>query len=47
MRKEVKTMKYNKPEVTVLGSAVNVIESQGKGNPRDVDSPFNQNHLCI
>jgi hypothetical protein len=35
-------MKYNKPEVTVLGSAVNVIESQGKGNPRNVDSPFNQ-----
>jgi hypothetical protein len=42
MRKEVNTMEYNKPEVAVLGSAVNAIESGEKGQPKDVDSPYLQ-----
>jgi hypothetical protein len=44
MRKEVKTMKYTKPEVTLLGLAVNVIESGEKGSMFQVDSPLNVTH---
>jgi hypothetical protein len=35
-------MKYNKPEITALGSAVNAIENHQKGTPLDVDLPDKQ-----
>jgi hypothetical protein len=47
LRKEDKTMKYLKPEIAVLGEAVNLIEStgnkpgsQGDGTPQGVNTAY-------
>jgi hypothetical protein len=37
-------MKYNKPEIAVLGSAVEVIESGSKGSQLQMDAPLNVTH---
>ena len=41
-RKEVKTMKYAKPEVAPLASAIQAVESptSNKSNPKIADSHF-------
>jgi|HubBroStandDraft_6_1064221.scaffolds.fasta_scaffold6006417_1 hypothetical protein len=39
IRKEVKTMKYEKPEVVVLASAVESVRGAGKFQEGRLDSP--------
>jgi hypothetical protein len=39
-------MKYDKPEVTVLGSGINAIESVSKGDEFQIDQPLNVTHAA-